>query len=84
MYNYGTCAPAKECSFDFDLCGWTQDTTDDLDWIRNVNSTSSSGTGPSRDHTNAAVTGKYVYIEGSCMLKIITFIIVYHDNMNVN
>ena len=65
QFTYGACRRSRECSFDFDLCGWTQDTTDDFDWTRNSNATSSRGTGPSKDHTDGAVTGHYVFIEAS-------------------
>ncbi len=41
------------CSFEDDkICGFVQDnTTDDLDWVRNKGATPSSRTGPSVDHT---------------------------------
>ena len=39
------------CNFDRDLCGWVQDKTDTFDWTRQRGRTSSSGTGPSSDHT---------------------------------
>ena len=54
-----------ECTFDFDLCGWKQDTKDDFDWTRNANSTYSTGTGPSFDHTDGSGSGHYVYVEAS-------------------
>lgn len=44
------------------LCGYTQDTTDDFDWTRKHGSTSSSGTGPTTDHTTSTglnVPGKH-------------------------
>ncbi|XP_044166668.1 uncharacterized protein LOC122950751 [Acropora millepora] len=40
---------AFTCLFDQDLCGFTQSRNDTFDWTQNSGSTSSSGTGPSRD-----------------------------------
>ena len=49
--------------------GWTNVITDDLDWLVDVNGTSSSNTGPTSnsgaDHTIGA-GGKYIYVETSC------------------
>lgn len=38
------------CDFEQNFCSWKQDRTDNFDWHRNRRTTSSSGTGPSRDH----------------------------------
>ena len=43
-----------DCDFEAGLCSWTQTSTDNFDWSRNSGSTSSTGTGPTGDHT----TGK--------------------------
>ena len=40
------------CDFDKSLCGMTQDTEDNLDWIRTHLPTPSSDTGPRADHTS--------------------------------
>ncbi|KAH3887652.1 hypothetical protein DPMN_011670 [Dreissena polymorpha] len=40
------------CDFDYDLCGWTQLTTDFFDWTRQKGGTILPGTGPSGDHTS--------------------------------
>ena len=46
------------CDFEQDdLCGYTQDTKDDFDWTRSQQSTGSSGTGPSSDHTYGTSLG---------------------------
>ncbi len=37
-----------------------------VDWTNDVNGTSSSGTGPSADHTLGTSLGKYMYCETSC------------------
>ncbi|XP_060761381.1 MAM and LDL-receptor class A domain-containing protein 1-like [Neoarius graeffei] len=50
------------CSFDYNLCTWTQLLTDVFDWTRQQGSTPTSKTGPSFDHTTGA--GYYLYIEG--------------------
>lgn len=39
------------CDFEQGLCQYTQDTTDNFDWTRQVGSTSSSNTGPMNDHS---------------------------------
>ncbi|KAJ8299345.1 hypothetical protein KUTeg_023405 [Tegillarca granosa] len=42
----------KECDFESqDLCGWTQDTEDNFDWIWHTGTTSTARTGPKTDHT---------------------------------
>ncbi|XP_035827614.1 MAM and LDL-receptor class A domain-containing protein 1-like [Aplysia californica] len=51
------------CNFDGGLCGWTQLTTDNKDWIRHQGTTNSYGTGPSSDHTGR--NGYYLYLESS-------------------
>ncbi|XP_035827621.1 MAM and LDL-receptor class A domain-containing protein 1-like [Aplysia californica] len=52
-------------NFEYSFGQWTQDDTDDFDWTRQRGATSSSDTGPSRDHTRGTVRGYYVYIESS-------------------
>jgi hypothetical protein len=42
---------------------WTNNTTDDGDWLVDANGTSSSNTGPSGDHTSGS--GNYLYTEAS-------------------
>ena len=43
---------AFNCTFDQDLCGWSQDKADQFDWTRNKGQTVSSATGPKTDHTS--------------------------------
>ncbi|XP_067654295.1 MAM and LDL-receptor class A domain-containing protein 1-like isoform X2 [Haliotis asinina] len=55
-----------KCTFENSIiCGFSQDHSDDFDWTRNQGSTSSSGTGPSSDHTYDTRLGHYMYIETS-------------------
>ncbi len=42
---------------------WVQDTNDDMDWILQTGSTSSTNTGPTGDHTTGS--GYYIYTEAS-------------------
>ena len=42
------------CTFDSSLCGLTQDSRDNFQWVRKSGSTSTSHTGPTADHTNSA------------------------------
>ena len=47
-----------DCDFeDPNLCGYTQDKTDNFDWTRAFNGTRSFGTGPSVDHTYGTKAG---------------------------
>ena len=64
MYDF-PCPPTATCDFEVDTCGWTQDTTDDLNWFRNNNRTSSANTGPSVDHSTQTDLGKQ-----SCYLSV--------------
>lgn len=50
------------CSFDTDLCGWAQSKSDDFDWTQRAGSTSSSGTGPTNDHTTNTRSGEFLYL----------------------
>ncbi|XP_013395916.1 MAM and LDL-receptor class A domain-containing protein 1-like [Lingula anatina] len=50
------------CNFDTNDCGVTQRTDDNGDWQRNSGATSTSGTGPSSDHSGS---GSYFYIDGT-------------------
>lgn len=43
------------CDFTYDLCGWSQDKTDNFDWLRNSGGTATQGTGPTADHTNGSM-----------------------------
>ncbi|KAK3591925.1 hypothetical protein CHS0354_005145 [Potamilus streckersoni] len=54
------------CDFEIDLCGWIQDSKDDMDWLRNVGPTQTGGTGPKGDHTlGDSSSGHYMYMEAS-------------------
>lgn len=46
----------QSCDFENGLCGWTQYKKDKFDWTRATGTTSSSGTGPSSDHTSKVKT----------------------------
>ena len=43
-----------DCSFDTDLCGWTNVQGDQFDWTRNRGGTPTGGTGPSGDHSSGS------------------------------
>lgn len=55
---------ASVCTFDHGLCGWTQSTTDDLNWTDGHGRTPSGNTGPSADHYGST-SGHYLYLEAS-------------------
>ncbi|XP_066300036.1 MAM and LDL-receptor class A domain-containing protein 1-like [Branchiostoma lanceolatum] len=62
----GECPPPDACDFEqSDLCGYTQDITDDFDWTQQSGASSTANSGPSNDHTYSTSVGKYVYIETS-------------------
>nr|XP_054757474.1 MAM and LDL-receptor class A domain-containing protein 1-like [Lytechinus pictus] len=54
----------QSCDFESDFCDFVQSTDDDFDWRRGQGSTSTSGTGPSYDHTRGDALGSYIYTEG--------------------
>ncbi|XP_013421067.1 deleted in malignant brain tumors 1 protein isoform X2 [Lingula anatina] len=54
-----------ECSFEGGLCNFTQEATDDADWVLHTGATPTSGTGPSSDHTLQNSQGYYVYLEAT-------------------
>lgn len=46
------------CDFEeSNICGYTQDKTDDFDWTRDNGGTTTRGTGPSADHTYGTKEG---------------------------
>ncbi|XP_042229112.1 MAM and LDL-receptor class A domain-containing protein 2-like [Homarus americanus] len=54
-----------DCNFEEDsneLCGWTQDTMDSLDWQRHQGPTPTEDTGPNTDHTLKTDKGHYIYV----------------------
>nr|KAG5689549.1 hypothetical protein BaRGS_022052 [Batillaria attramentaria] len=62
----GTCGQGPgNCNFELDLCSWTNSHADDFDWQMGSGKTTTSGTGPSADHTYNNGTGKYIFIETS-------------------
>eukprot|EP00057_Strongylocentrotus_purpuratus_P018000 XP_011672474.1 PREDICTED: MAM and LDL-receptor class A domain-containing protein 1 [Strongylocentrotus purpuratus] len=56
---------SHDCDFEAGLCTWTQDSSNDFDWIWASGETDSAGTGPASDHTKGDQTGYYIYIETS-------------------
>ncbi|XP_071965430.1 MAM and LDL-receptor class A domain-containing protein 1-like [Antedon mediterranea] len=54
------------CDFEsFEICGYKQDNSDDMDWVWSSGTTYTSGTGPSKDHTRTDQFGFYMYLETS-------------------
>ncbi|XP_006821082.1 MAM and LDL-receptor class A domain-containing protein 2-like [Saccoglossus kowalevskii] len=54
----------QDCTFENNLCGWTNANNDDIDWIRQKSNTGTKHTGPNGDHT-IGVNGHFVYIENT-------------------
>ena len=71
----GACSsPPSKCTFeDSKVCGFTQDTSDDFNWIRKSGRTSSGNTGPTTDHTLKTSTG--TAIDFSFNYKVCTVIV---------
>ncbi|XP_038074031.1 MAM and LDL-receptor class A domain-containing protein 1-like isoform X2 [Patiria miniata] len=68
----GRC-PSEEVTCDFEtlhICFFTQDRTDDMDWVVHNGATPSYGTGPKNDHTYGNSTGNYMYIETSSPVNV--------------
>ncbi|XP_062512911.1 MAM and LDL-receptor class A domain-containing protein 1-like isoform X2 [Corticium candelabrum] len=55
--------PNTTCSFETNLCVWSNDVSNDVDWVMLQGSTSSPETGPTNDHTYRNGSGKYIYFE---------------------
>ncbi|XP_066269276.1 uncharacterized protein [Branchiostoma lanceolatum] len=63
---YVLTAAQLNCDFQpADLCGFTQGTDDDFDWIQASGLIGSANSGPSTDHTYGTDEGKYMFIETS-------------------
>ena len=51
------------CDFENgDLCGWSQDASDNFDWSRGSGNTATKGTGPQTDHTYQTRYGKFYFL----------------------
>ncbi|KAK8747888.1 hypothetical protein OTU49_016211, partial [Cherax quadricarinatus] len=59
--------PAVSCSFENDLCGWSNDPSNHFNWERKRGPSQSftAGTGPSADHTLGTNQGHYMYVDAS-------------------
>lgn len=64
------CSSANQCNFESGLCGWTQDTTDDINWTLKSGPTPTPNTGPNVDHSTGIDTGHYLYLETSLPAKL--------------
>ncbi|XP_022097778.1 MAM and LDL-receptor class A domain-containing protein 1-like isoform X1 [Acanthaster planci] len=60
----GSCPPPRYCTFEYNLCGWTQDTRSDvLDWSRGTGSSITPGNAPGSDHSTGAPAGFFMYVD---------------------
>ncbi|KAH9494981.1 hypothetical protein Btru_018317 [Bulinus truncatus] len=66
---HNACPHKAMCDFEQDMCGYTQESNDNFDWTRIQTATTTSGTGPTTDHTMSSTRGYYVYIESSSPRK---------------
>ncbi|KAK3084897.1 hypothetical protein FSP39_020980 [Pinctada imbricata] len=65
-----TAVSLLNCDFEDNdaICGFVQDPTDDIDWLRQRGRTASTNTGPLTDHTYQQqnnIEGHYMYVESS-------------------
>ena len=75
----GQCPVQMQCSFENpNLCGWSNVQGDNFDWTRSNGFTSSSGTGPSVDHTSGTSNGELRTLETECNAPAIPF--PFHKN----
>ncbi|GFR70367.1 MAM and LDL-receptor class A domain-containing protein 2-like, partial [Elysia marginata] len=65
VLTHNTCPHKALCSFESDMCGYIQETSDDFDWTRTNRETLSTGTGPKNDHSLSTSQGYYLYMEAS-------------------
>nr|XP_039272222.1 MAM and LDL-receptor class A domain-containing protein 1-like [Styela clava] len=56
---------SSNCTFEQDTCNWIGDPTADLVWTRNKGPGTTTGTGPTDDHTQGNENGYYMYVESS-------------------
>lgn len=61
----GDCDYLGGCSFEEDICQFSQDTTDEFDWERRAGGTDDEGVAPGEDHTYGNSTGYYMYVPPS-------------------
>ena len=54
-----------DCDFEQSECGYVHETNTWFNWTRNAGPTTSTGTGPERDHTTNNTNGHYMYTESS-------------------
>ncbi|CAN7937765.1 unnamed protein product [Ixodes hexagonus] len=66
MLTDGDCPRVGECDFEKDMCGWDNAIAAQANrnWVRNMGSTPTAGTGPLADHTLGTADGTYVYLDG--------------------
>lgn len=65
----GACPQPGYCDFQTNFCTWSNViNADDFDFIRSKGSTSSSGTGPTADHTLATNQGSFCSFENFCLM----------------
>ncbi|XP_022096405.1 MAM and LDL-receptor class A domain-containing protein 1-like [Acanthaster planci] len=77
-YKAGVCPEKGSCDFEDNICTWTNSQDDEFDWLRLSDSTWSSYTGPSEDHTcyymyietsSPRTSGDYAYLESEVFPK---------------
>ena len=70
MYHITFISIAELCDFENGDCGYTQDPTEDFDWVLQQGGTPSQGTGPATDHTYYTAYGKNSVIRRNTLLTV--------------
>ncbi|XP_076802493.1 MAM and LDL-receptor class A domain-containing protein 1-like [Clavelina lepadiformis] len=64
-FDLGACPPTPDCGFEDEIggsCGYTQDDTDNFDWMRGSGPIDGNTDGVSYDHTYGTEDGHYMYM----------------------
>nr|XP_054750329.1 MAM and LDL-receptor class A domain-containing protein 1-like [Lytechinus pictus] len=60
---------SMSCTFESNLCSYTQLRSDQFDWTRTFWSSSTDSTGPRFDHTQGDASGRYVYTDATGRIR---------------
>ena len=62
VYVFSLSVNIHNCTFNDDLCRWTNDINDEFDWTRGNSCTPSLGTGPCSDHGNHGKIAGLIFV----------------------
>lgn len=61
-FTQGPCPNSAVCDFEENSCGWSQDSGDVWQWVRQTGSSQNQNRGPHSDHTTNTPSGHYYYL----------------------